>query len=75
MKKTIDNAFASTYTVKGACECIVFFRCYEKNIDAHAETDKDVAVQRFGGARICVAYFIRLFNNSGGEKECQHLTS
>ena len=24
LKKNIDNAFASTYTRKGACECIVF---------------------------------------------------
>ena len=24
IEKNIDNAFASTYTRKGACECIVF---------------------------------------------------
>ena len=42
LEKNIDNAFASTYTRKGACECIVFM--YN-------------------------------FYYSGGEKECQHLTS
>ena len=25
IKKNIDNAFASTYTMEGACECIVFY--------------------------------------------------
>ena len=62
IEKNIDNAFASTYTRKGACECIVFLLLRSKKMSLHTPKQRKMSLRDVSAARECAKHILILYN-------------